>query len=91
MDREELINHAVDEELEVPSFTEDVEIDTDGTLKSRVYRARTSKGSTAVVQEMKRRYSDEYNVPYNDLKGHLLSRDGWDVWVSIVPRVWEDE
>jgi len=73
------------------SFTAYKEVDGPATLSTRVFKLETTKDNGAAVQESKRRYTDEYGVPYNSLKGHTLHREGNVVWVSITPKVWEDE
>jgi hypothetical protein len=79
------------DEADVPRFTEDVQYDAETTLKTRVYVCKSSKESSAVVQEMKRRFSDEFDVPYSQLKGMTLDRDGYHVRVLVVPKTWENE
>lgn len=72
------------------SFTAYKEVDGTATLTTRVFHVESTKDNGAVVQECKRRFTDEYGIAYNSLKGHTLHRDGNDVWVSITPKVWED-
>lgn len=79
------------EESPFDSFTASKDVDGQASLMSRVFRIESSKDSGAVVQECKRKYSSDYNVPYNSLTGHTLFRDGTEVWVSITPNVWEQE
>lgn len=83
------IQYKQDSDEEV-SFTEEIQIDPEATLQTRVYYVQSSKKSAAVVQEIKRKFAEEYNVEYNQLRGHMLNRDGYNVWVSITPRVWDD-
>ena len=87
--KEEEIVSVRDESIE--RFTKSVEVEPDASLLTRTYRIESTKSTSSVVQEMKSRFSDEFNLPYNQLKGLCLNRDGDELLVTIIPKTWEDE